>query len=379
MIVKHIFFTLISFILVSTLSAQTIKSMQWSTIGTLPTPSGMNEQCGLAGALIGIHRQNLVIAGGANFPDAPPWQGGTKTYHKHLYQARLKRGMVEWVNISTLPAARAYSANVSTPWGIICIGGENELGPTDQVWLIKTRPHSPASCTELPPLPKPLSNATATILGNKIYVVGGENQQEVSSAVYYLDWSDRQKGWQIGPSLPQPVSHALVLADGSTLFLIGGRKRNHGAPSDFYTAVWQLKTDQSSWQSGPSLPFPLSAHSGVVFNHHLVVISGDQGHTFRQVEQINIDLLTEAHRAQSDPLNTHKQELLNNHPGFSKTVLLLNIGDQRWHCLDPMTITPPVTTTAVKYQGAVVLSNGEIKPGQRTPHIFLGTINDDRP
>lgn len=353
--------------------------MQWSTIGTLPTPSGMNKQYGLAGALIGIHRQNLVIAGGANFPDALPWQGGTKTYHKHLYQARLKHGKVEWANISSLPAARAYSANVSTPWGIICIGGENEQGPTDQVWLIKTRSHSPATCTELPPLPKPLSNASATIMKNKIYVVGGENQREVSASVYYLDWTDRQKGWQIGPSLPQPVSHTLLLADSSTLFLIGGRKRNYDAPSDFYAAVWQLESDQSSWQTGPSLPFPLSAHSGVVLNHHLVVLSGDQGHTFRQVEQINIDLSTGAHRANPGPLNHQKQELLNNHPGFSKTILLLNIHDHRWQYLNSMTITPPVTTTAVKYQGAVILSNGEIKPGQRTPHLFLGTMNDDRP
>ena len=49
---------------------------------------------GLAGALIGISNNQLIAAGGANFPESMPWEGGAKKYHKALYIYYIDSGKI---------------------------------------------------------------------------------------------------------------------------------------------------------------------------------------------------------------------------------------------------------------------------------------------
>ena len=47
--------------------------LQWDT--SLPS---LPDQHGFAGAFTGVSKGHLLVAGGANFPDAPPWENGKK-------------------------------------------------------------------------------------------------------------------------------------------------------------------------------------------------------------------------------------------------------------------------------------------------------------
>ena len=42
------------------------------------------DSSGVAGALAGIDGEVMIIAGGSNFPDKPPWNDGTKTYYSDI-------------------------------------------------------------------------------------------------------------------------------------------------------------------------------------------------------------------------------------------------------------------------------------------------------
>jgi solute:Na+ symporter, SSS family len=50
----------------------------FSYLPELPPNSGFNTQPGLAGPYTGMDDGVLIVAGGANFPDKLPWEGGQK-------------------------------------------------------------------------------------------------------------------------------------------------------------------------------------------------------------------------------------------------------------------------------------------------------------
>ena len=165
-------------------------SLIWDIQNKLPDLKESGPQLGLAGARIGISNDRLIVAGGANFPNGLPWKGGKKASHRNIYVAKMvEENKLEWESVyPLLPAPLAYSANVNYQNGFISVGGENGDGAVTHVsyweWnegkrqLIKRK---------LPDLPLSLTNTTTSILNNHLYVMGGENQDGVSNAVWMLN------------------------------------------------------------------------------------------------------------------------------------------------------------------------------------------------
>ncbi len=54
-----------------TLTADQI--FEWKELSELPPIPGKKIQLGLAGAFAGVHKDALIVDGGANFPDGLPW------------------------------------------------------------------------------------------------------------------------------------------------------------------------------------------------------------------------------------------------------------------------------------------------------------------
>src|SRR5690554_1290405 len=152
-----------------------VEGIHWSVPTVLPTAPGEADQLGLAGVGGGIHNNALLIAGGANFPDLMPWEGGIKKYWSHIYVLFKKDGQAyEW-NDETfeLPNPLAYSASATTDNGILLIGGENEDGIQSSVYLLRWDASSQKAITlPTPSLPLPLTNAVAAVLGNRVYLAG---------------------------------------------------------------------------------------------------------------------------------------------------------------------------------------------------------------
>ncbi|MHC4644434.1 MAG: hypothetical protein ACYTBJ_02955, partial [Planctomycetota bacterium] len=98
--------------------------LNWSQLAELPPIEGQVIQRGLAGAFCGIHNDVLIIAGGANFPNGPPWEGGGKVWHSNIYVLEMTgTNQYQWHTESKLDRALAYGASVSCDGGLICIGG----------------------------------------------------------------------------------------------------------------------------------------------------------------------------------------------------------------------------------------------------------------
>lgn len=208
-----------------------MEKIEWDNTLTLPPFNG-KENIGIAGAFSGFIGDNLVIAGGANFPDATPWKGGHKTWWNTLYYINTTQPDAKW---SILPnrilKSLAYGNSIELPTGIVCIGGCDSLQCYSDVFQIQLKNGQIEIDTDWPALPVPLANATAVLLNNKIYVSGGQEsmtRQEATGHFFVLDPANRKKGWKTLSSWPgEPRGYAVSAAqsDGfdKCFYLFSGR------------------------------------------------------------------------------------------------------------------------------------------------------------
>src|SRR5205807_99872 len=88
--------------------------LEWRELPPLPDPIGF------AGTFAGVSSGALLVGGGANFPDAMPWEGGKKVWYDSVYVLPKPAG--QWIAGFKLPRALAYGISVSTKDGVICAG-----------------------------------------------------------------------------------------------------------------------------------------------------------------------------------------------------------------------------------------------------------------
>lgn len=332
---------------------------------------------GVAGAVNGSHGTHLLVAGGADFPDGPPWQGGAKTYHDriHIFEKKGDR-LTEKQIKATLPEKIAYSANCSTPQGVCYAGGENSSGISDKVRLLRWDDASATIAIDsLPPLPVPLTNASAAFCDRRVYVAGGESPQGPSDQCWTIDLGDLEGGWSPLPSLPKPVSHAVLTAFEKEyaiiLTLFGGRCKKPDGISELYDAVYELSPSEGRWVNRPALPYPLSAGTGIASGTSgALLFGGDRGSTFTKVEQLLAAIAKSTVEVEKQRLTREKNELQSSHPGFDRNVIFYDHASGQSRILGKLKQAAPVTTTAVTWEDAIYIPSGEVKAGVRTPSIL---------
>lgn len=357
-------------------------SMQWKIAAQLPVTRGQAKALGFAGSVAGVHENKLIIAGGANFPDKMPWEGGAKKYYDDLYLYLIKGNkLIQDKRDFKLPFSIGYAAVCSTPQGVIHAGGENENGISDKVVLLQWNTATEnINIRNLPDLPVALTNAAAAANGDIIYIAGGETVTGVSDQFYSLDLNNTAAGWKQLPVIPKPVSHSVLLlqTNGShaSVYLIGGRKKNTNGISSLYSSVFEFDLNSNEWKEKTSLPYALSAGTGIaVYENEILIFGGDKGKTFNKTEELLAAISAERNEFKKQDLVRQKNELQQSHPGFGNEVLLYSTIKDEWKLIGKIPFVTPVTTTAVKWNESVFIPGGEIKAGIRTPQILMGKIN----
>lgn len=385
--IKGVFFVFLHFTtiisLVSCLSMPHDEMLHWYIAGEMPPLPNQKEAIGVAGPVTGIHNGKLLLAGGANFPNRLPWEGGSKAYYKEgfVFQRNTDDSLIVLANFC-LPEKTAYGACISTSRGIVLAGGENESGISDKVYLLQWQ-HATETVKieELPRLPLPLTNAGITAKNHTVYVLGGESNDDVSSGFYALNLDSDSASWESLPALPQPVSHAVVTmseAPENALYLFGGRKKNKDGISDLYAEVRRFDFRRHKWVSSVALPYPISAGTGISLRDRILLLGGDRGETFHRTEVIQAAIQSAATKEEKHTMMQFKINLQSSHPGFSRQVIAYYPTEQRWVIADSIPFEAPVTTTAIRWDNLIIIPSGEIRAGIRTPHILSARLDDKR-
>lgn len=355
---------------------QHVENISWAIAAKIPAAPQQTTAFGLAGAISGADHNVLLVAGGTNFPNEMPWEGGKKKYYDDVFLYRkTNRGLllIPTKKDFKLPFNLAYSAVCSTLYGIVAAGGENENGLSKKVLILNWKAHE-LQVNFLPDLPSGLSNGALTVVGDIIYLAGGEVANGATDQFLSLNLTKQGEGWKKMINLPHSVSHTVLVhpENSREIFLIGGRKRNQGDTSTLYKNVFAYNVDKQTWAIKESLPYPLSAASGLANEKDLLIFSGDQGETFHQAEKLIAEIDREKDPVKKENLNQQKIKLQSNHPGFSKSVLKYDIKQNTWLSLKDLLPYGTVTTNAVLLDRQVIISGGEIKAGVRTPDILMG-------
>ena len=373
---------LLTSILSPALMAQnrSVDFIDWKVVASIPPTLNKVKSIGLAGAISGIHNDALIVAGGTNFPGKMPWLGGTKLYYNNAVvypNVNSEKSLTSSVISYKLPFNLAYAACANTVDGIVVAGGENELGLSKKVLLLKwKRPEEILGIAYLPDLPFGITNASLTVVEDMLYLSGGEVPSGGRDGFLSLNLKDTIQGWKTLANLPTAASHAVLLGDEKTgqVYLIGGRCKRVGEVSEIYNTFLAYDIKNNFWKEMPSLPFPLSAASGLINGDDILVFSGDIGETFNKAEKLILAIENEQDEQRKEILNQKKIEVQSSHPGFSRKVLKYNLLYNKWTILKNEMPYGTVTVNAIPFDDEVFIAGGEIKAGVRTPNILRGKL-----
>ncbi|MCC6510540.1 MAG: hypothetical protein IT423_15670 [Pirellulaceae bacterium] len=329
--------------------------LAWRELPALP------DQLGLAGPIVGVHNQVLLAGGGANFAQ-PVWQN-EKRWHRALHLLDLNDSDRGWQSAEDLPVPLAYSACVSTPHGIVVLGGNNAAQEFRQCWLLKiVRLDSgglSVAWQPLPGLPQPLVYGQAVWIDGRVLVATGQQADQLNSATA-SGWelmlgSDRsalaKAQWQAIPDCPGgPRAHAIVTLASSTdsraVVVIGGRRQRDQQP-EFLTDVWKYDVEERVWSAGKASPVAISAGgAGPIATNKIAVVSGDDGRLFSQTDQLR-----------------------DAHPGFPKRTWIYDAAEDTWTESGPSPANQ-VTTIPVVLADRLLLVSGEVRPRVRTNRVW---------
>jgi N-acetylneuraminic acid mutarotase len=318
----------------------------------------------------------IIIAGGNNFPEGLPWEGGVKKYYDQVFVYDVKGDTLIMADSSVrLPSKVAYAAVAQLKEGIFYAGGENEKGPLNSAYLIKKGKQQTFEIIELPHLPIAITNAVAVATDNALYFLGGANKEGVSNRVWKLALNNIKKGWTAQASLPQPTSFAAAAIANEHIYIIGGRCKEANGISKIYKEVYAFDVENNFWEQKASLPETVSAACALAIgNGKILFIGGDKGVVFHEVEMLAAKIAATTDPETKNSLTEIKNNLQKTHPGFSKDVRAYDASLNKWSPYAQLGFTAPVTTNAFLFNHKVILPVGEIKPGIRTPYIWVGSF-----
>lgn len=387
---KYIFPLILSSLFMSTTDAlsqnKAVNQVEWKTAAQLQNADG-STSLGFAGAINGISKDVLIVSGGANFQDKMPWEGGKKHYSKEIHVLQKCNDKYSWNKnvFSTLTEPIAYCGNTSTDSGVVYVGGENENGLSNKAFILKwNAAKNEVETTSLPNFPIAITNIALTHIGNVVYAIGGDEAKKSSDLFLSLDLNSANPQWKALPKLPMALANSVAIAqndkNGTNIYVIGGRTKTPSGISDLHNTTFVFNLKKQKWKSVTKISdgkntTNFSAGAGVaVGDHSILIVGGDNGTVFHKIETYLAQIAQTDSPEEKARLATEKNKLNTNHDGFYKGMLLYNTLSNTWSKIGDLPFLAHVTTTATLWNGEIVLSNGEIKPGIRTPNVMLGTI-----
>ncbi len=327
------------------------KKLEWSALPNLP------NDLGVAGPFIGVHNDALMVAGGANF-QLPVWDN-QKTWLDDIWVLSKTDSGFMWRMSGKLPRPLAYGASVSTARGVVCMGGNDKHQNYRDVFLLKwDATLKRVKFEEYPPLPSPFAYGQATLVGNVIYVAGGQSGLQLDSAMsnlWSLNLADEDSPdkfqWRELPAMPRHSRAFNITAhqhngDQDCIYVIGGRYQVDGEVQ-FLNDVWEFNPESEVWRQRANLPRCLTAGTGIGFGERQIfLLGGDDGSLFSRTD-----------------------ELKDEHPGFRKEALVYDTESDRWTSTGA-TPQNQVTTIPVVWDDRIIIASGEVRPRVRTPAVW---------
>lgn len=326
---------------------------------------------GLSGSFIGKLGNELIMAGGCNFPDNPLAPDSKKKFYQGIYKLfedEFNGWQVE--KIGNLPEPIAYGSSVSVPKGLLLIGGNSSTNSSSKTYLIKREENGEIVLLPYPSLPGTIDNAYATYLEGKAYIAGGNFNGKPSNKLFSLDLNNLDSGWKELSSFPgnpriQPVLGGAKKTDNHEYLYIwggfAGKENNReaslntdGLRYDIRKNKWE-KTKSPVDHNGEEVS--LGGGTITILNDGKMVASGG----------VNKEIFLEALKNPQPDYLSHNIDWYK----FNPIIFIFNPSDEKWDILKVTSETARAGAGSVSTpSNEIIIVGGEIKPRIRTPKIY---------
>ncbi len=365
--------------------------LKYTYLPDLPPNSCYGKQVGLAGAYFGIDDNVLIVAGGANFPEALPWNGGRKRYYNEIFV--LNKDKSEWELMKEkLPFNSAYGGAVSTSEGLLCFGGNTADKTISESYFINYIPElKKVEIVTGPELPVPLTHFAFAEIDNVIYVAGGLSSKSAGSSSHFfsLDISnansaDRRwkelKSWD-GKSRAFGVGVAQSNGLHNCFYLFSGRNIQANKDPHILFDAHVYNPSINEWSvisTGEQSEFPVMAGTAFAVGASTIVFpSGANGQLMLKEIHLKKQLANFKDKNTADSLNQVLLNHLNKHSGFGNQVLAFNTVTHETYMLGNLPSTGQVTTSAVQWEDDFIIPSGEIGPDVYTTKVLKISVSKD--
>jgi len=372
-------------------------SFEWEELPPLPLAHGQSIQPGVSASFSGISNGALIVAGGCNFPDKPVYDGGRKKYYRDIFILEKKENEYSWSGGFNLPYEAAYGATVTTDKGVVCIGGSNSDREIKEVLLLTWHPEKNAlDIQSWPNLPFSMSQMAAALMGNKIYLAGGQSDGKLDNKFLSLDLSElgsEEFVWKELPDFPgpprlQPVGVVQNTAEEKRFFLFSGSSfADNKTDPDILTNGLQYSPRTNKWIVTSEIDlkdgwkYSLHGASGVpVGTHHILFVGGVNYYIFQDAwkhERLIKTALKEGAIARYDSLNILRYNYFTHEPDwyrFNKEIIVYHTISDTWSTPGTYPYPGPAGAPLIEWDNGWAVVNGELKPGVRSNRLFHGKL-----
>ncbi len=332
----------------SSLLAANIVPDDWRHLPDIP------DKLGLAGAFAGVVEGSLVVAGGANFPDKMPWDGGIKKWHDTVWVLDKPDGA--WREAGRLPRPLGYGVCGSTSKGLVIAGGSDLQQHHKETFRLSFK-DGMAVTEPWPALPLALANCFGALVGDVLYVAGGNEragEMECVNRAFTLNLAEPSAWKEIEPIPGKPRFLCAAAAHDGALYICGGttlEPQADGKMNRVYLKETWIYRPGKGWsrladmlRPAVAAPAPMPLRDG-----RLLVLSGDDG----------------SHWGFQPPVK---------HPGFPAAIQGYDIAADQWTEAGLLPAGRAVLPCVIWRDGIVII-NGEQRPGVRSPQVWSLSVD----
>jgi N-acetylneuraminic acid mutarotase len=122
---------------------------------------------------------------------------------------------------------------------------------------------------DLPPLQHARAAAAAAVVGDRLVVVGGQNEKKLVPQTEVFDG----QSWTQSADLPTPREHLAAVSDGVYVYTVGGRNLS----ADENSAAFQRFDPVSgNWDKLTDMPTPRGSYGAAFIDGRIVAVGGEE-------------------------------------------------------------------------------------------------------
>lgn len=176
-----------------------------------------------------------------------------------------------WQTENPMPTAR-YGADSCVVGDKIYVIGGNGADRLNAVEIYNTKTNTWSTAA---PMPTARGHLTASAVGDKIYVIGGANSNDLSTLEIY---NTNTNTWSTGEPMPTARQNLSASVVGDKIYAIGGYHSKSLNNLEIYD------TQTNTWSTGKSMPTARHGLSTSVIGDKIYAIGGYNGSRLKSVE-----------------------------------------------------------------------------------------------